>query len=58
MTMTNSGLLDLFMAVVLGVGMILYALLMVGGCRFAGYALAVLLLSFAALLTSVTAGTS
>ncbi len=56
--MTNSGLLDLFMAVVLGVGMILYALLMVGGCRFAGYALAVLLLSFAALLTSVTAGTS
>ncbi|MFJ8798499.1 hypothetical protein [Streptomyces sp. NPDC102487] len=56
--MTYSVFLDLFMAVLLGVGMVVYALLLVGGRRFAGYALAVLLLSAAALFTTITAGAS
>ncbi|MET7944377.1 hypothetical protein [Streptomyces sp. NPDC005302] len=56
--MTYTVFLELFMAVIVGGGMVLYALLVVGGPRFVGYALAVLLLSFAALFTTVTAGTS
>ncbi|MCX5285935.1 hypothetical protein [Streptomyces sp. NBC_00198] len=50
--------LEFLMAVLIGGAMVFYALLVVGGRRFAGYALALFLISLAALFTTITAGAS
>ncbi|MEW2164387.1 hypothetical protein AB0912_15545 [Streptomyces sp. NPDC007084] len=50
--------LEFLMAVLIGGAAIFYALLLVGGPRFTGYALALFLISLAALFTTITAGAS